>query len=163
MQAWMRSAGVLGRVGVEGTGSYGAGICRHLSAAGIEVVEVNRPDRAERRRRGKSDVLDAAGAAEAARAGNRITIPKSRDGQVESVRVLRLDRASAVEARTKAFQLMDQLIVTAPEQLGDQIRRLSKMRLIRSCAAWRADPAAAADPVVATRIALKNWPAAICS
>ena len=66
LQAWMHSAGVLGRVGVEGTGSYGAGICRHLSAAGIEVVEVNRPDRAERRRRGKSDVLDAAGAAEAA-------------------------------------------------------------------------------------------------
>jgi transposase len=156
LQAWMRSAGVLGRVGVEGTGSYGAGICRHLSAAGIEVVEVNRPDRAERRRRGKSDVLDAAGAAEAARAGHRITIPKSRDGQVESVRVLRLDRASAVQARTKAFQLMDQLIVTAPEQLRDQIRRLSTMRLIRSCAAWRADPAAAADPVVATRIALKK-------
>jgi transposase len=156
LQAWMCRAGTVARVGVEGTGSYGAGICRHLSAAGIEVVEVCRPDRAERRRRGKSDVLDAAGAAEAARTGNRIAVPKSRDGQVESVRVLRLDRCSAVQARAKALQQIDQLIVTAPAQLRDQLRDLARMRLIRSCAAWRPDTAAAADPVVATRIALKN-------
>jgi transposase len=64
---WMHTFGILARVGVEGTGSYGAGICRQLTAAGVEVVEVNRPDRSQRRRRGKSDVLDAAAAAEAAR------------------------------------------------------------------------------------------------
>ena len=67
---WMQTAGTLARVGVEGTGSYGAGICRHLSAAGVQVVEVNRPDRSQRRRRGKSDVLDAVAAAEAARTGH---------------------------------------------------------------------------------------------
>jgi len=156
LQAWMGRAGILARVGVEGTGSYGAGICRQLNAAGIEVVEVNRPDRAERRRRGKSDVLDAAAAAEAARTGQRIGIPKSRDGRAESLRVLRLDRSSAVQARTKAFQQIDQLIITAPEQLRDQIRQLPKMKLIRCCAAWRPDRAAAADPGTATRIALKN-------
>jgi transposase len=83
---WMGSAGTLARVGVEGTGSYGAGICRRLSAGGIEVVEVNRPDRSQRRRRGKSDALDAAAAAEAARTRQRIAVPKSRDGQVESLR-----------------------------------------------------------------------------
>jgi transposase len=55
LQDWMHRAGILARVGVEGTGSYGAGICRQLSSAGIEVVEVNRPDRSQRRRRGKSD------------------------------------------------------------------------------------------------------------
>jgi transposase len=156
LQAWMRRAGTVARVGVEGSGSYGAGICRLLGAAGVEVVEVNRPDRAERRRRGKSDVLDAVAAAEAARSGNRIAIPKSRDGQVESVRVLRLDRTSAVQARSKAFQQMNQLIVTAAEQLRDQIRDLPKMRLIRCCAAWRPDTTAAADPEMATRIALRN-------
>ena len=48
---WMGSAGTLARVGVEGRGSYGAGICHRLSAEGIEVVEVNRPDRGQRRRR----------------------------------------------------------------------------------------------------------------
>ena len=147
LQAWMGSVGAVVRVGVEGTGSYGAGICRQLSVAGVEVVEVNRPDRAERRRRGKSDGLDAAAAAEAARSGQRIAVPKSRDGQVESVRVLRLDRGSAVQARTKAFQQMDQLIVTgaraaarpSPESAEDeadpQLRGLATRpgRCRRSC------------------------------
>ena len=153
---WMAGFGTLTRVGVEGTGSYGAGICRSLSAAGVEVVEVNRPDRSQRRRRGKSDVLDAAAAAEAARTGNRIAIPKSRDGQVEALRVLRLTRASAVKARTKAFQQLDQMLVTGPERLRDQLRDLPKMRLIRCCAAWRPERRDATDPVVATRIAMKK-------
>jgi transposase len=134
---WLQAAGPVAQVGVEGTGSYGAGICRELSAAGVEVVEVNRPDRSQRRRRGKSDVLDAVAAAEAARSGNRIAIPKSRDGQVEALRVLRLARASAVKARTKAWLLLQQLIVTAPNQLRDQLRELDRMELIRSCAAWQ--------------------------
>jgi transposase len=122
----------------------------------VEVVEVNRPDRSQRRRRGKSDVLDAAAAAEAARTGNRTAIPKTRDGAVESLRMLRMERASAVQARTKAYQEIDQLIVTAREQLRDQLRGLLKMKLIRCCAAWRPDSGSACDPVVATRIALKK-------
>lgn len=153
---WLGSAGTVARVGVEGTGSYGAGICRYLTGAGVEVVEVCRPDRSDRRRRGKSDVLDAAAAADAARSGQRVSIPKSRDGAVESVRVLRLDRASAVQARTKAVQLLRQLIITAPDQLRDQIRHLTKMELIHHCAAWRPDSGDVADPTVATRIALRS-------
>ena len=156
LAGWLGSAGHLGRVGVEGTGSYGAGICRQLSAAGVEVVEVNRPDRSQRRRRGKSDVLDAAAAAEAARTGNRTAIPKSRSGQVEAVRALRLPRASAVKARVVAFQELDQLLVTGPAQLRDQIRDLPKMKLIRSCAEWRPNPSNAADPLTATRIAMRR-------
>jgi transposase len=153
---WLGSAGPLARVGVEGTGSYGAGICRCLTAAGVAVAEVNRPDRSQRRRRGKSDVLDAVAAAEAARSGNRIGIPKSRDGRVEALRVLRLARASAVKARTKAWLLLQQLLVTAPNQLRDQLRGLPRMELIRRCAAWRPDSGDAADVTVATRIALKQ-------
>jgi len=153
---WLHTAGPVVRVGVEGTGSYGAGICRCLTAADIDVAEVNRPDRSQRRRRGKSDVLDAVAAAEAARSGNRIAIPKSRDGQVEALRVLRLTRASAVKARSKAWLLLQQLLVTAPNQLRDQLRELDRMELIRRCAAWRPDSHDAADPMVATRIGLKK-------
>lgn len=153
---WMRSAGTLARVGVEGTGSYGAGICRHLSSAGVAVVEVNRADRSQRRRRGKSDGLDAVAAADAARTGNRTAVPKSRDGQVESVRTLRVVRASAVKARTIAFQELDQLLVTAPAQLRDRIRDLPRMKLIRSCAGWRPDTSNLTDPLTATRIALRR-------
>jgi transposase len=153
---WLHTAGPVARVGVEGTGSYGAGICRCLTAAAVAVVEVNRPDRSQRRRRGKSDVLDAVAAAEAARSGNRIAVPKSRDGQVEALRVLRLARASAVKARTKAWLLLQQLLVTAPNQLRDQLRGLPRMELIRRCAAWRPDSHDAADPAVASRIAIKQ-------
>jgi len=66
--AWLGSFGELAKVGVEGTGAYGAGLARHLGREGVEVVEVNRPNRQARRRRGKSDTVDAEAAAHAARA-----------------------------------------------------------------------------------------------
>jgi transposase len=156
LQHWLRAAGIVAKVGVEGTGSYGAGICRHLSAAGIEVAEVNRPDRSQRRRRRKSDALDAAAAAEAARTGNRTAIPKSRDGAAESLRVLRLNRQSAIQARSTALHQLRQLIITAPQQLRDQLRDLAKMALIRGCAAWRPDPSDVTNPHTATRIAMRK-------
>ena len=60
---WLRGFGTVCLVGIEGTGSYGAGLARHVCAAGIRVVEVDRSDRQDRRRRGKSDPLDAVSAA----------------------------------------------------------------------------------------------------
>jgi transposase len=80
MLRWMRSFGDLRKVGVEGTGSYGAGITRHLTEAGIDVLEVDRPDRSDRRRRGKSDTLDAQAAALAALAGRRTSTPSAKTG-----------------------------------------------------------------------------------
>ena len=50
---WLRSLGNLALAGVEGTGSYGAGLARYLAAAGVRVVEVDRPDRQDRHRQGK--------------------------------------------------------------------------------------------------------------
>lgn len=153
---WMRRFGPLRRVGVEGTGCYGAGVARFLAAAEIEVAEVDRPDRSDRRRRGKSDIFDAIAAAQAARLGQRTAVPKTRDGGVEALRVLRLTRSGAVQARTKARQLLQHLIVAAPDPLRDQLRTLTPMRLVRTCAAWRPDPAGSRDPLGATRIALKT-------
>jgi transposase len=57
MLAWMRSLGDLQRIGVESTGSYGAGLLRFMQQAGIAVLEVTTPDRQDRRRRGKNDDL----------------------------------------------------------------------------------------------------------
>ncbi len=56
---WMTGFGTVTRVGVEGTGSYGAGLARHLRRDGVEVVEVDRPNRQARRRTGKTDQVDA--------------------------------------------------------------------------------------------------------
>jgi transposase len=89
-------------------------------------------------------------------AGRRTSIPKSKDGKVESLRVLRLTRATAVKSRRAALQLLRNHIVSAPEELRDQVRNLSRMQLIRTCAAWRPDTVGFRDPVVATRIALKS-------
>ena len=85
---WLRAHGEINVVGVEGTGSYGAGLCRHLTRAGISVVEVDRPNRQVRRREGKSDPVDAVAAARAALSGQALGRPKSRDGDVEAIRVL---------------------------------------------------------------------------
>jgi transposase len=75
---WMRAYGEVRQVGIEGTGSDGAGVTRHLHEAGIAIVEVHRPDRSDRRRRGKSDTLDAKNAARAVLAGRRTTMPKTK-------------------------------------------------------------------------------------
>lgn len=153
---WMRDFGDLRQVGVEGTGSYGAGVMRHLQNADIEVLEVTRPDRVDRRSRGKSDTFDAEAAARAALDGRRTSTPKTRSGSVEALRVLRLTRKTAVGARTKALQLIQNHIVSAPDELRDQVRNLTRMQLIRTCAAWRPDPSGFRDPVGATRIGLRS-------
>ena len=97
---WMRSFGLLNKIGVEGTGSYGAGLTRFLNAERVEIVEVNRPNRQLRRRRGKSDTTDAESAARAALNGEATGTPKSGESTVESIRVLRVARRSAVKAST---------------------------------------------------------------
>ena len=85
--AWLRDLGTVELVGVEGTGSYGAGLTRHLLAEGIAVVEVDRPNRQRRRKRGKSDPQDAITAARAAQSGDALGAAKTRDGNVEAMRV----------------------------------------------------------------------------
>ena len=156
MLGWMRGFGDVRRIGVEGTGSYGAGLLRHLEQAGIEVLEVARPDRSDRRRRGKDDTIDAEMAAHAAFAGRRVVTPKTRTGMVESLRVLRIARSSAVKSRRLALVLLRAQIISAPEELRDQLRNLTRMQLIRTIAAWRPDTGAYRDPVAATRITLKS-------
>ena len=94
--AWMRSFGPVRRVGVEATGTYGAGLLRYLQKASVEVLEVTTPDKGDRRKRGKNDDLDAQNAAHAAFTGKRTVTPKSRDGMIEALRVLTACRKTAV-------------------------------------------------------------------
>jgi len=138
MVSWFEERGVLVRVGVEGCGSYGAGLARHLAAAGIEVVEVNRPNRQLRRQRGgKSDPVDAEAAARAASSGQARAVPKSGDGPVECLRMLLVARRSATKARTQAANQIHSLVVTAPEQVKHQIGGLGLRARVRTCARWR--------------------------
>jgi transposase len=135
--AWLGSFGLVSFVGVEGTGAYGAGLARALTAAGLRVVEVDRPDRKTRRDQGKTDPIDAYAAARAVASGRASGTPKSRTGDVESVRALRVARNGAVRARAKALTQLKALIVTAPGELRSQLDGLDGVKLIGTCARLR--------------------------
>ena len=150
---WLCSFGELERVGVEGTGSYGAGLTRHLHAEGVKVIEVDRPNRQKRRRRGKSDTQDAISAARAAQSGDSCGEAKTRDGNVESMRVLRVARSSARKARTQCLNQMRSIISTAPEPIRAELRHLNVHRLIERASAYR--PGHKRDVTSLTKVSLR--------
>ena len=102
-----------------------------MQQAKVPVLEVTTPDKQDRRRRGKNDDLDAQNAAHAAFAGQRTVTPRSRDGMIESLRVLMACRKTAVSARRVALQMIHNTIVCAPDGLRDQLRSLTRMQLVR--------------------------------
>ncbi|WP_417554088.1 IS110 family transposase [Microbispora sp. NBC_01189] len=151
----MRSYGRLYAVGVEGTGSYGAGLTRYLRGQGVHVVEVNRPDRRQRRNLGKSDPLDAYAAADAVLAGRARALPKGGDGIAESIRAVHLARSGAIKARTPCINELRSLLVTAPADLRERMAGTSAQALAAACARLR--PAAdLADPLQGTKLALRS-------
>lgn len=156
MLKWMRTFGQLQRVGVECTGSYGAGLLRYLQRAEVEVLEVTAPDKTDRRKRGKDDTMDAENAAHAAFANIRTVTPKSRDGMVESLRVLIVCRKSAVAARRISLQMIQMNIISAPDELREVLRKMTRMQLIRTLAAWRPDVTDYRNVTSAYRIAFKS-------
>jgi len=137
MLRWWARKGRLLRVGVEGTGAWGAGLARFLAAQGVDVVEVDRPNRQVRRRRGKSDPVDAEAAARAALSGEASGAPKARNGNVEMIRALRVARRSAVKARAQAMNQMHALVVTAPDSVRESLRGLTAVRLVERCVRFR--------------------------
>jgi transposase len=151
---WAQDFGHLRRAGVEGTGAYGAGLARFLTDAGVEVIEVDRPNRQRRRRRGKSDPTDAESAARAVLAGDATGTPKTRAGIVESIRVLRLARSSAVKARTQVGNQIKDLVLTAPEPIRAELRPLTTKQRAARCSHTR--PPATMDPTAATKRALRH-------
>ena len=134
MLNWMQSFGEVKRIGVECTGTYGAGLLRYLQQFDIEILEVTAPDKADRRKRGKDDTIDAENAAHAAFAGIRTVTPKARDGMVESLRVLKLCRKTAIAARRIALQMIQMNIISAPEAIREPLRTMTRMQLIRTLA-----------------------------
>jgi transposase len=130
--AWLQAWGQIERVGVEGTGSYGAGLTRRLRAAGIAVVEVDRPNRQARHRQGKSDPVDAIEAARAAQGGRATGQAKTRDGNVEAIRVLLVARRSARSSRIKAMTQIRHLGFGGPDDLREHLTGVSAIMLGRT-------------------------------
>lgn len=152
---WARGFGALASAGVEGTGSYGAGLSRFFRAKGVSVREVNRTSRQHRRRHGKHDAGDAYAAARAVLAGEASGEPKGADGAAESLRALRVARRSAVKARTQAANQLHALVSTAPERLKASLRGLATDQLVERARRLRRD-AEPGDPTTATKFALRS-------
>jgi transposase len=150
---WMRRHGEVVRVGVEGTGSYGSGLARHLANEEVEVVEVNRPNRQTRRRRGKNDTVDAEAAARAALNGEATAAPKARDGIVESIRALRIAFCSTRNTRTRLANQLRDLVVCAPDQLRCDLEALDTTARVERAARFR--PADLTDPTEGTKAAMR--------
>jgi transposase len=117
LMSWLGGFGTVALVGIEGTGSYGAGLARYITTAGVRVVEVDRSDRQDRRRQGKSDPLDAVSAARAAQSGRARGASKGRDGAVEAIRALMVAKRSAAGERTQTINQARALILTGPDDL----------------------------------------------
>jgi transposase len=150
---WLVGFGAVTRVGVEGTGAYGAGLARHLRGRGAVVIEVDRPNRQERRRNGKSDELDAVEAARAALSGRASGIAKSADGDVEAIRALLVARRSGRNVRVKYMNQIRHLGFTAPDELRERLRDVPADQLAATAAALR--PTVGTDAVVyATKLAI---------
>src|SRR5215204_7163894 len=155
LHCWLCGFGSLERIGVEGTGAYGAGLARFLRAAGVLVIEVDRPNRQARRRHGKSDSIDAVEAARAALSGRARALSKTADGNVEAIRVLMVAFRSGRETRTRCLNQLRHLGFCAPDELRERFRGVSVDALAKTAAGLR--PNAASDPVVfATKSAMQT-------
>src|SRR5918996_5591807 len=128
---WARELGVPA-FAIEGAGCYGAGLVRFLERAGVTVFECERPRRHERRR-GKSDLIDAALAARRLLAGERLSLSRG-GGRREDLRLLLLERRSAMQARTAAVNQLGAVLVTAPDDVRERLGGLSGERLAHSAA-----------------------------
>ena len=162
---WADTHGRIETFGIEGTGSYGAGLARAVRRAGHRVIEVNRGDRHTRHALGKSDTVDAESAARSVLAGQATATPKTGDGVVEMIRQLKVVRDTAGKARTAAMVTLKQIVVNAPPHLREALHALTDHRLLTRCAALRPGPLD--TPTAAAKHALRppstpsgRWPVA---
>lgn len=152
--AFLHQAGPISVVGIEGTGSYGAGIARTLAANGVAVAEVARPNLRTRRLHGKSDPLDAKQAALTVLAGDGAAVPKAGDGAAEALRILLTERRSAAKARSQTMNQIHALLVTAPDSVRNDYRQLAPAALVATLSRTR--PKSAAGPEHTARRVLRR-------
>jgi transposase len=160
LETWATSLGTVQAIGIEGTGSYGAGLTRFLRERGHVVVEVNRPNRQLRYQKGKSDTVDAENAARAVLAGQATGQPKSGTSTVEMIRHLKIARDTAVKGRSQAMQTLKAIIVCSPAALRESLDRLKgKMTLLRHLAALRPGPVTStvASAKTSLRAIARRW------
>lgn len=153
---WVAAHGIVDQIAVELTGSYGAGLTRFLTGAGITVVEVTTTDKATRARRGKDDRTDAIAAAGKLLTGMATAVPKDTTGLVEAIRVIRVARESAVRDRTRALNQIKDLRITLPAHLRESLDGMNLTQIAKHATGYRPDRNQLTDPTQAGKLALKR-------
>jgi len=154
LEAWASGFGTIKAFGIEGTGSYGAGLSRDLLAMGHMVLDVMRPNRQLRYLHGKSDSLDAESAARSVLNGQATALAKTQIGACEMIRHFKIARDSAVKSRSQAMITLKTLIINAPAELRDTLDLIKgPITLIRHIAALR--PGKITSPTASAKTAMR--------
>lgn len=153
LRGWVETFGPVNAVGVEGTGSWGKGLTRHLTDHDLTVIEVIRPNRQTRRRYGKTDTIDAIAAARAVLNGEATSQPRTTNGPIESLRLLKIARRSAKRHQTAVANQINAIIVTAPEPLRSTLQHHTTLQRVATAARYR--PGDPTNPYHAAKHALK--------
>jgi transposase len=156
---WAQSFGHLRHAGVEGTGTYGAGLTHFLRSKAVEVLEINRPDRSQRRFQGKSDPTDAENAARMVLSGRAQAIPKLQTGIAEAMRMVSVARRSAVKARTQTINQLRALLISAPDEIRTLLWQSKPEHCVRGCAELGSlgDTVLLKTLATALRLLAKRW------
>lgn len=159
LEQWAQALGRVDRFGIEGTGSYGAGVTSFLQRCGHRIVEVNRGDRRLRRQNGKSDTLDAEAAARSVLAGTSAAVPKTGDGTAEMIRQIKIARDTARKGRTSAIITLNTIVVNSPPELRESLAEMTDKHLLKRCSLYR--PGEITDTTTSAKHALralaKRW------
>lgn len=154
LEAWASEFGSIRAFGIEGTGSYGAGLSRDLQAKGHMVLDVMRPNRQHRYLHGKSDSLDAESAARSVLNGQASALAKTQAGSSEMIRHIKIARDSAVKARSQAMITLKTLIINAPADLRDTLDGIKgRTALVRHIAALR--PGEITTPTASAKVSMR--------
>ena len=154
---WATNFGPITAMGIEQTGTYGAGLARAARRNGVTtLVEINQPSRQLRAVKGKTDALDAESAARNVLNNTAVAVAKDTDGIIEAIRQIKIARSSAVKARAAAITQLKSLLITIDDDLREKLRHLSDTQLVTTCAAMRPDMARIHEPCQAAKIALRS-------
>jgi transposase len=138
-------------------GSFAAGLVRALAQRAIVTIEVNQPHAHTRHRRGKSDPIDTELAARAVLSAVASAIPKRTSGIVEAIRQLAVTRESAVKERRAALNQLENLIITAPDELRAELQQRKTLSgKATLCRRLRPDLRRLREPAQAGKLALRS-------
>jgi len=142
---------------MECTGSFAAGLTRYFRERHVDVFEVTTTHRATRARRGKDDAIDAEMAARKVLSGEARARAKDTTGDIESIRLLKLSRESAIKARTVALLQIRDVLITAPAELREWIESAGGTRhRVNRAGALRPDVERLGEPLQAAKFTLRQ-------